>query len=83
MVGLERDRLVSKLGDVWNGLYCLANRQELCDSKRLIERCQALGIAHEYFGGCYAVNHEENRDIYEPSLSHHRIQSRYITIREA
>jgi uncharacterized protein len=71
IMGFSSTRLVSKLGDVWNGLTHLRNRMNLVSCEPLESAAIERGIATEFRGGCFAVNYGENGDIYTPSLQEH------------
>lgn len=65
MVGLEKSKLIYPLGDVYCGIYQLLNRRELIRCNPLRKRLIEAGI-HEYSGGCFATNYENNGDIFSP-----------------
>jgi uncharacterized protein len=73
IMGFSSKRLVSKLGDVWHGLTHIRNRNELVSCSRIISACEDVGIAHDFQGGCFAVNYGESGDLFRPSLQEHAI----------
>ncbi len=68
ILALDNRHLICRLGDVRWGLYHFRNRLEIHSAFRLKERCEQLGIARDYKGGCFAANYEESNDMYHPSL---------------
>lgn len=65
---------LDKLGDVYHGLTHLKNRSELANCSRLRSTCESLGISGDYRGGCFAVNYEENGDLFSPGLGRYAFQ---------
>lgn len=59
------------LGDTRYGLYGISNRLQMVSCRTLKENCVSAGLAETYRGGCFAVNFEENRDLYKPSIVNH------------
>ncbi len=72
ILALDRSNLISRLGDVFVGLTGIRNRAAMAGCATLKSNCERLGIDDEFHGGCFAVNYEENKDIFEPSLNDHR-----------
>jgi uncharacterized protein len=73
VLGFGRARMVGKLGDVWHGITHLRTRSALAGCKPLIAACEEEGIAHEFQGGCFAVNFGETGSLYKPSKVEHRL----------
>jgi len=73
IMGFSSTRLISKLGDVWNGLTNIRNRMNIVGCEQLKSACVERGIAAEFRGGCFAVNYGESGDIYIPSLQDHAL----------
>jgi uncharacterized protein len=71
IMGFSSTRLVSKLGDVWNGLTHIRNRMNIVGCEQLKSACVERGLAAEFRGGCFAVNYGESGDLYIPSLQEH------------
>ena len=60
------------LGNTLYGLYNISNRIKMVSCDILKENCVSAGLADCYQGGCFAVNFEENRDLYAPSIVNHK-----------
>lgn len=71
IMALNKIRPPDKLGDVNYGLTNLKNRFQLTECSRLRRACELMGISGDYRGGCFAVNYEENGDLFAPSLQHY------------
>ncbi|MEV4377863.1 radical SAM protein [Streptosporangium sp. NPDC049644] len=80
IMGFSSTRLVSKLGDVWNGLTHIRNRMDIVGCEKLESACAERGVADEFRGGCFAVNYGESGDIFTPSMQEHAFS---MTIRSA
>jgi uncharacterized protein len=72
MLAIDSKRVVAKLGDVDYGLTHIRNRYELVFCAALQDACDREELAAVYKGGCYACNHEENGNIFEPSIMEHK-----------
>lgn len=57
-----------RLGTLALGLSHLRNRIELCIPSKLKSGCQALGLAENYQGGCFAANYLDGGAIFAPSM---------------
>ncbi len=68
VLALNDHQLLSKLGDVKYGIYNLNNRLDFVSGSKLQSACLKRGIAGDYRGGCYAENHFENQDIFQPNM---------------
>ena len=71
IMGFSSKRLISKLGDIWNGLTNIRNRMNIVGCEQLESACVERGIATEFRGGCFAVNYGESGDLFTPSLQDH------------
>ncbi|MFX4261570.1 radical SAM protein [Pelotomaculum propionicicum] len=71
IMAINKTRPPDKLGDVNYGLTHLENRFQLAGCSRLRRACESMGISGDYQGGCFAVNYEENGDLFSPSLQHY------------
>jgi uncharacterized protein len=67
IMSLSSNQTVGRLGDVYTGITNLRLRLELAICARLVENCEALGIAADYEGGCFASNYSETSDLFDPS----------------
>lgn len=73
IMGFSSTRLVSKLGDVWNGLAHIRNRINIVGCEQLKSACVEREIADEFRGGCFAANYGESGDLFIPSLQEHSL----------
>lgn len=71
ILSLNNSELLCRLGDVQYGLTHIINRAELISCSKLQSSCEALGIAEDFRGGCFAANYEENGDLFLPSIQNH------------
>ena len=78
---LDGKSRIGKLGDVRSGLYGIGNRMEMLNCQRLIENCDAVGLAKTYMSGCFATNYEACGDLYVPNLIEQGISKRLRQIR--
>ncbi|HSF49831.1 MAG TPA: radical SAM protein [Nitrososphaeraceae archaeon] len=72
ILALDNKQLLAKLGDIKFGIYNINNRSELVTCKKVRRECSNLGIDKEFQGGCFAINHEDNKDLFKPSLQKHK-----------
>lgn len=73
VLALDNRRPVGRLGDVRWGITHLRHRLDLVSADKARVAAEEAGIAGDYRGGCYAVNHQEHGSMYQPSLQEHRI----------
>lgn len=71
IMAINKKKPPDKLGHVYYGLTHLKNRFELANCPRLRSACKSMGISGDYQGGCFAVNYEENGDLFSPSRQHY------------
>lgn len=71
IMGFGSQNLLSKMGDVWLGMTHLRNRSRFVNPQHVVKACEEHGVAHEYQGGCFAVNYGESGDLFTPSLKEH------------
>jgi len=71
VLALNNKELLAKLGDVRYGLTHLRNRHDLVSCSQLRTACDARGITEDFRGGCFATNHEENGNLFLPSMQEH------------
>jgi len=69
---LEHNTVVGKLGDIRHGLTNIQQRHNFVDCAPLKENCFRIGI-HDYYGGCFASNYEQNKDFFIPNLFDHTV----------
>lgn len=80
IMAINNKKPLDILGNVYYGLTHLKNRFELVNCPRLRSACKSMGISGDYQGGCFAVNYEENGDLFSPSLQHyefHKLMASY------
>lgn len=68
---LERDEVIGRLGDVRYGLICLKKRMDFISCELLKVNCNNIGIKQSFFGGCFASNYEQSKDVFVPNLFDH------------
>ncbi|CAG1001606.1 Anaerobic sulfatase-maturating enzyme [Methanosarcinales archaeon] len=71
VLSLNNRQLLAKLGDVEYGLTNFSNRFELITCMKLRSACEALGIAEDFQGGCFAANYNETGALFQPGLQEH------------
>ncbi len=59
-------RLIFKLGDIYKGITNIQNRKKLILCQELKENCSKRDF-DDYKGGCFAINLEDEGDIFTPS----------------
>jgi uncharacterized protein len=68
ILAIENNNLISKLGDVYFGLFNFRNRSRLINCSELRSECDRKGISEEYRGGCFATNYYETKNIFHPNM---------------
>lgn len=76
ILSLEKEKTVGKLGDVAHGLTHLSERLAYISCDALKDSCAHLGIDRQYYGGCFASNYEETKDVFKPNKSEHAFSNR-------
>jgi uncharacterized protein len=71
ILALNNKQILVQLGNIQYGLTHLKNRSELVRCTKLRLACEEQGIAHEFQGGCFASNYEDNGDLFQPNLQDH------------
>lgn len=71
ILALDNEKLLAKLGDVYNGLTHVRNRFELNSCFKLRSACEKQEIAKEFQGGYFATNYEERLNLFKPNMQDH------------
>ncbi len=79
MLSDEPINLIHQLGNVDIGITNIQNRLDLIHCDPLKNYCEENGIK-EYKGGCFALNYEENQNVFQPSLQDYSIFSKIETL---
>jgi len=79
MLSDEPIDLIHKLGNIDIGITNIQNRLDLIHCGPLKNYCEENSIK-EYKGGCFALNYEENKNVFQPSLQDYSISSKIETL---
>ncbi len=76
ILSLEETKVVGKLGDVEYGLTHIKDRMDYVSCDALKENCSKNAIVDNYYGGCFASNYDENKNVFEPNMYEHKFSIR-------